>query len=268
VGGTLWLNNYEFNFIVGEVRSHHQHGSAEVSAWQQMFCSLIEFMLCHGMPMERLNPRPSYYEETRQALNAEDSLLAILGIFQHTTQEISTIQLPYPEAFGTLLSSLRSLRKGGKNPMSFHCLSYLNLSGCALAFRDLYGANFRKTNLSGAYLYGANLYGAILGGTQLNGANLSGANLGGTDLSKADLNGADLSGVNLSGANLSGANLSGANLRGAYLKGATFNGANLKRADIREAYLKGSTLTHEQLNSAIFSENTILPDCLGSFQLS
>ena len=100
----------------------------------------------------QLDPRPNYQEEFRQSLNAEDSLLAVLGVFQRLTQEISNIEYPSPEAFGVLLARLHGQRTSVFNPMSFRGLTYLNLAGCNLVARDLIGVD-----LSGADLSGANL---------------------------------------------------------------------------------------------------------------
>jgi uncharacterized protein YjbI with pentapeptide repeats len=289
--GLTKMDEYLFNFIVDEVQLQHQPGSREVYEWQQTFCSLIGFMLRHSMPLERLIPRPSYQEESRQALNAEDSLLAVIGAFQRLTKEISNIEFPTPDAFGILLSRLCGQRTSASNPMSFHCLRHLNLSGCNLAFRDLrnadlIGANLSEANLSRADLSRANLIGANLSEANLSRANLSEANLSRANLSEANLSEANLSRANLSEANLSEANLSEANLSRAYLSEANLSRANLSRAnlsgaDLSEANLSEATLseanlseanlnranlsvsynlTPEQFNSARLTQNTHLPN--------
>jgi uncharacterized protein YjbI with pentapeptide repeats len=244
------MDEYLFDFIMDEVRLHYQLSSAEVCEWQQTFCSLIGFMLCHGLPMERLIPRPIYQEEFRQALNAEDSLLAVLGAFQRITQEISNIDFPTPDAFGILLARLGGQRTSVSNPISFHCLSYLNLSNCTLVARDL-----MNTNLSKSILITANLGGVILLEATLPGADLSRAYLYEADLRKADLNKANLFEANLFEADLVEATLIGADLRGADLRGANFSradlrGANLSRADLSKADLSGADLSGADLSGA------------------
>ncbi len=144
-------------------------------------------MLRHGLPLERLSPRPSYQVEFRQACNAEDSLLAVIGAFQRTTQEISNIDFPTPDAFGVLLARLQGQRTSEGNPMSFRCLTYLNLSGCLLRARDFSGVDLSGSDLSGGNFFRANLSGANLSEADLSGANLSGANLSGADLKGANL---------------------------------------------------------------------------------
>jgi uncharacterized protein YjbI with pentapeptide repeats len=255
--GSTTMDQYVFDFIQDEVRLQ---ALSDVGNWQQTFCELIGFMLRHGMPMECLKPRPDFQEENRQALNAEDSLLAVLGTFSRLTKQISKISFPSRDAFGALLARLRGQRIDRSNPMSFYCLSYLDLSNCNLFFRDFYRANFVaailveanfvEANLEGAYLIGANLQRAILEGANLEGAILKGANLEGANLIGANLEGANLEGANLIGANLQGANLEGAFLVGAFLVGAFLKGANLEGAFLVGANLEGAFLRNANLRNA------------------
>jgi len=243
--GSTTMDQYVFDFIQDEVRLQ---APSEVGNWQQTFCELIGFMLRHGMPMERLNPRPDFQEENRQALNAEDSLLAVLGTFSRLTKQISKISFSSRDAFGTLLARLRGQRIDESNPMSFRSLNYLDLSTCILHVRDFEWANFEKSNLkNGEFAYtnfiGANLKEANLEEANLRGANLERANLEGANLERANLEGADLERANLEGANLDGANLVGANLVGANLEGA-----NLKNTILEGANLKNTILENTPIN--------------------
>src|SRR4028118_1124137 len=247
--GSSAMDEYLFNFVLDEVRLQHLQNSSNVAKWQQTFCHLIGFMLRHGMPMERLDPRPNFQEENRQARNSEDSLLAILGVFNRLTKEVSKIEFPSPYAFGTLLARLQGQRTGGSNPISFYCLSYLDLSECILCMRDFYRADFRGSNLQLSELIWANLQRANLQGANLEGANLQRANLQG-----ANLQGAPLQGANLQGANLQGANLQGANLQGANLEGANLQRGNLQEADLQGADLQGADLQRAMLQWAHFQE--------------
>jgi uncharacterized protein YjbI with pentapeptide repeats len=228
--GPSAMDEYLFNFIVDEMRLQNP---SDVGNWQQTLCHLIGFMLRHGMPMERLNPRPNFQEENRQARNAEEALLAVLNACAKFTQTISKIEWHSPEAFGTWISRLQRQRVDLNNVFSLNCLSFLNLQGCILYLKDFYWAN----------LTGANLTGANLTGADLTGANLTGANLTGANLSEADLYGANLTGANLSEADLYGADLTGADLTGANLTGANLTEANLSKADLAGTILEGKALT-------------------------
>jgi uncharacterized protein YjbI with pentapeptide repeats len=258
--GSSAMDEYLFNFVLDEVRLEYLQDSSNVAKWQQTFCHLIGFMLRHGMPMERLDPRPNFQEENRQARNSEDSLLAILGVFNRLTKNLAKINFPSPYAFGTLLARLQGQRTRGSNPMSFYCLSYLDLSGCILYMRDFLEADFWGSNLQLSQLQWANFQWAKLIKANLEGANLEDANLQGAKLIKANLQeailqdanlqGANLQDANLQGANLQGANLQGANLQGANLQGANLQGANLQWAHFQEANLQGANLQWADLQGA------------------
>jgi uncharacterized protein YjbI with pentapeptide repeats len=276
--GSTTMDEYLFNFILDEVRLQYQIDAAEVANWQQTFCSLMGFILRQGMPMERLVPRPNYQEEFRQSLNAEDSLLAVLGIFQRLTQEVSNIEYPSFEAFGILLARLCGQRTDGSNPMSLHVLTYLNLSDCTLIARDLIGADLRKANLSGVNLIGANLIGANLREANLIEANLIeanlreakliGANLIGAKLKEANLKDANLQEANLIRANLREANLRKANLSEANLSEANLSTTNLSEANLSEANLSGANLAEANLSEANLSGANLAEADLGAADLS
>jgi len=262
--GSSAMDEYLFDFVLDEVRLEHLQDSSEVAKWQQTLCHLIGFMLRHGMPMERLDLKPNFQEHNRQARNSEDSLLAILGVFNRLTKEVSKIEFPSRDALGTLLARLQGQRTGESNPMSFYCLSYLDISGCVLYMRDFYEADFRGSNLQDSYLSYANFYHANLQQVNLQGANLieanlqranlQGANLQGANLQEANLQVANLQGANLQGANLEGAILQGANLQGADLQGADLQRAKLIEADLQGANLQGANLQRANLQWAHFQE--------------
>jgi len=276
--GSSAMDEYLFNFVLDEVGLEHLQDSSDVAKWQQTFCHLIGFMLRHGMPMELLHPRPNFQEENRQARNSEDSLLAILGIFNRLSKNLSRINFPSAYAFGTLIARLQGQRAGVSNTISFYCLSYLDLSRCILYATDFNhadlrgtnlqssllpyvlfaGANLEGANLEEAHLQRANLEGANLEGANLQRANLGGANLQGAGLQRANLQRAYLGGANLEGANLEGANLQGANLQGANLQWADLQGANLEGANHQGANLQGANLRETILEGEITGETPII----------
>ncbi|MEH2199281.1 pentapeptide repeat-containing protein [Nostoc sp.] len=255
--GASPMDKYLFNFVVNEMRLQN---ASDVDNWQQTLCHLIGFMLRHGMPMERLTPRPDFQEENRQARNAEEALLAVLNTCTRVTKTVSKIQWQTPEAFGVWFSRLQGQRININTDMfCLHCLSFLDLQGCVLVLKDFVGAN-----LVGAHLEGAHLEGAHLEGVYLEGAHLEGAHLEWTNLEGAHLEGAHLEGVNLEwaylkwayleGANLQGANLEGAHLLGAHLLGANLQGANLQGANLLGADLLGADLLGADLLGAYLVE--------------
>ncbi|AFY99639.1 pentapeptide repeat-containing protein [Calothrix sp. PCC 6303] len=231
--GASPMDEYIFNFVFGEMRLQAQ---TDVEKWQQTLCHLIGFMLRHGMPMEKLDPRPSFQEENRQARNAEEALLVVLNACARVTEKLSEIKWDSPEAFGSWISRLSGQRVG-RDIFCLNYLSFLDLQNCNLIYKDLCRANFERANLVGANLLRANLGLANLVGADLLRANLGLANLYGANLERANLVGADLGGANLERANLVGADLEGANLGWANLKGANLVGANLVGARLSHVNL-------------------------------
>lgn len=274
--GASHIDEYLFKFVADEMRLQN---ASDVGNWQQTLCHLISFMLHHGMPMERLTPRPDFQEENRQARNAEEALLAVLNACARVTETVSKIQWHTPEAFGIWISRLQGQRiTTNTDVFCLNCLSFLDLQGCVLVFKDIVQANLERANLENANLKGANLVRANLKRANLEGANLEGANLVRANLVRANLKGTNLEGANLEGANLEGANLENTNLARANLaqanlaraflvrvnltranlKGANLKEANLARANLLRAYLKGANLEGANLEEANLEEANLL----------
>ncbi|WP_335068438.1 pentapeptide repeat-containing protein [Nostoc sp.] len=246
--GASSMDEYLFNFVTDEMRLQN---ASDVGNWQQTLCYLIGFMLHHGMPMERLNPRPDFQEENRQARNAEEALLAVLNVCAKVTKTVSKIQWHTPKAFGIWISRLQGQRINTyADVFCLNCLSFLDLQGCVLVFKDFSQANFQGANFERAYFQGANLRGANLERANLQGANLRGANLVRAYLQRANLVRAYLVRASLVEANLERANLGGANLEGAFLEGAFLVRAYLGGAELVEAYLEGANLVEANLQGA------------------
>jgi hypothetical protein len=148
--GSTAMDEYIFNFVLNEMRLKDK---AEVGKWQQSLCHLIGFMLRYGMPMEKLEPRPNFQEENRLARNAEEALLAVLNACARVTEEISHIEWHSPEAFGAWISRLQGQRIDAyAEVFCLSCLSFLDLQGCILVWKDFVGANLEGAILEGAIL--------------------------------------------------------------------------------------------------------------------
>jgi len=250
VCGSTRMDLYLFEFVRDEIQLRYQENPSLVASWQTTLCELISFMLNYGMPMERLAPRPDFYKENRQAINAEEALLVVLNACACCTRHISNITWGSPEAFGSWLSRLQGQRTSSENVLALDCLGWLNLTECVLFFKDLYRANLVRVRLDRANLVGVRLNRARLDQASLNGTNLNGTNLAGANLAGANLTGANLAGANLAGANLTGANLAAARLTGANLTGANLTRANLAAAKLDRAKLKEAILIEANLDRA------------------
>ncbi|MEO0828343.1 MAG: NACHT domain-containing protein, partial [Cyanobacteria bacterium J06642_9] len=121
--GPMAMDDYLLSFLRDEIRLQPE---GQVRQWQQTLCDLISYLLRHSMPMEELSPRPKFIEETKQARNASEALLAALSSCAWVTQTLSTIDWPSLEAFGTWLKTLQGQRVSVENPVAFSCLNHLN----------------------------------------------------------------------------------------------------------------------------------------------
>ena len=248
--GPSALDEYVLSFLRDEIE---QQPLEQVKQWQQTLCKLISFMLGKGMPMERLvDSCPDYLEMSRQARNAEETLMAALSSCAYVTEVISDIEWPTQNHndFGNWLGKLRGQRITLEDPIILRCLNHLNLSEEILNFNDLFHANLGGANLRGADLGRANLGRANLQGADLQGADLGRANLWEANLGGADLRGADLWEANLREADLGGANLERTDLWEANLREADLGGANLRGANLGQAYLEGANLGGADLGGA------------------
>jgi uncharacterized protein YjbI with pentapeptide repeats/DNA replication protein DnaC len=251
--GQSAMDEYLHRFLVNELRLQ---GKERAEEWQQRLCDLIEFMLKHGMPMERLGEqRPkNHKEECRQARNAEEALLVALSSCASVTEELSSINWQTKDAFGTWLHQLRGQRIDFREePLVLSCLNFLELSDISLISQDLCQALLRGTDLSRADLRGADLSDADLSDADLSDADLSDADLSDADLSRAHLIGADLRRADLRRADLSRADLSGADLSRAHLSRAHLSDADLSRADLSDADLSRADLSDADLSDADLS---------------
>lgn len=242
--GPVAMDEYIFRFISNEMLLVDK---ATVGRWQDTLIRLINYMLIHGMPMERLTPRPAYQEENKQARNAEESLLAVLNACAKSTRKTSDIKWPSKTSCGEWISRLQGQRIGGINVLSMNCLSFLNMAGCTLFMRDFYGSNLKYSNFSDARLAFATLSHSDLRNAQLDNATLHYANMEAANLAGASLIGAQLAETNFKGANLKGANLMRVSLRGVNLTRANLEGADLTGAILEGADLTGANLTRTNL---------------------
>ena len=259
--GMSAIDEYLFEFIRNEIALQDQE---KVKQWQKTLANLIGFMLRQGMPMEKINPRPSYQEECQQSRNAEEALLAVLNSCARCTEEISEIKWQSRSSFKKWLFRLQNHIEDTQKTIACQCLSWLNLKGVNLEGVDLKWANLVQTNLEGANLGRADLRWTYLEESNLRKVNLYKADLGEAGLERANLEGAtlvdaflcdaDLEGASLNEAELGGADLYGAYLKGVNLKGADLGGADLYRANLGGANLEGVNLEGANLEGAKMDE--------------
>ncbi|HEX8187456.1 MAG TPA: pentapeptide repeat-containing protein [Pyrinomonadaceae bacterium] len=234
--GQSLLDDYIFKFMENEVRSADASDAAD---WQETLCKLIGFELHQGLPMEQVGIQ-TFKEQTRQARNAEESLIAALSACARVTERLSTIVWPHISSFAELLSRLQS-QPIDETVFIFEHFNYLDVAGCSLAVKDLLLANFYRANLSEAQIYSC-----YFGFTNLEEVNLRGTNLSETAFFSAKLINADLRGAILSEARLQDADLSGAD----------FSEATLIEADLRGVEINAETkFVGADVTGAIFDSD-------------
>ncbi len=158
----------------------------EVTAWQDQLADLISYMFrVSGMPMHELSAKiPTFQEMNRQAICAEQALLATLSCCAKVTEKVSEINWgddPDERVAGTWIARLCGQRDWQRYDSAQH-LQYLDLQGAYLQ-----GTYLTRANLRGANLRGANLHNAKLLKADLTGADLTEAKLTEADLTEAKL---------------------------------------------------------------------------------
>ena len=239
------MDQYLFNFICDEMQLRE---AEQVHQWQKTLANLIGYLLEQGLPMERITPRLAYHDETRQARNAEEALLATLNACARVTQQLSKIQWPSPSAFGEWVYRIQGQSPRVEKILLLECLSFLDLSNCQIPVH-----NFQEANFYGANLENANLERGCHRKANFEQAILKNANLEDADLMDANLTKANLESANLNNAYLAGACFEQANLKDATLKASSFYYTNLKQAHLKGANLKQADLEGADTEGADFS---------------
>ncbi len=249
VCGPTTMDNDLYRFVSDEIKLLT---NSTIVNYQNMIRECISYLLEHGIPFEDIPNRPSFFEETRQSRNAEESLLATHYSCASIIDKVSDIKWPDSTSAGSWIAKLGNQRWGVGKKLALYCLGYLNFEGKTLHINDLYDTNLTKANLKRtgciftnfvrANLERANFEGADLAHANLTLAKLEEADLNGANLREAKLEEADLNGANLREAKLERADLARANLTLAKLEKADLSGANLREAKLEEANLEGANL--------------------------
>jgi uncharacterized protein YjbI with pentapeptide repeats len=276
------VDEYLLNFVRDEIRLEYLGNKENILLWQETFASLIEFTLAHGLPIERFNPRPAFFEENRLSRNAEEALLVVLNTCANLTREVSDIEWKDVTSFGTWILRLCKQRADYDDVLALQCLSYLNLNNCVLIGHNLHSANFSGSKLNNASLIGSDCRYAIFDDAQLTDVNFAYANIHGASFKNASLRNASLRGARLgtdasrqsfpmeeddytnSRRNFDNVDFEGADLRSAKLdlialRAATLKGARLEGASLRWTNLQGADLREVSLRHAIL-QSTKLDD--------
>lgn len=208
-------------------------------AAQDCLISLFNYLLRHGMPMEKVASAITFQDSSHQARNAEEALLATLNACANANDRVSEIEHPDPTAFGTWLRRIQKQRSGPDSSVALRCLSWLNLSEINLDFADLYGADLAHSILDYTHGYRIALGRARAYKTSFRNCNMEDSYFNSAFVKYADFSGAILESSNFAFAQVdfaefSDAKLSGSNFSSASLEFTEFEGAEMARCNFRD----------------------------------
>lgn len=280
--GKTLIDEYLASFVSNEIEIYYNKNKNEVLNWQRIISYLIEFMLVHGIPMERFEPRPKFNEENIIACNSEDALLILLSLISHQTKEVSEIKWTEMNTFGSFLLRVKGQREyfsDNHHKRFVNILSYLNLNECSLVNSDLWQYKVNGANMNYIRFVGADLRGctfdktlltnssfacAIIDGGRFLNSDLTSSNFDHSSVNQGIFRHSELINVSFCNANLIGAkfldvDLTDVNFKGAILTGVNFKDANLTGANFKDANLTGANLTGANLTGVNF-KNANLTD--------
>ena len=167
VCGMTAIDEYLFNFVCHEISLHKKK---YVKEWQKTLCHLIPFMLCQGMPMEQINPRPSYKEELHRSKNTETALLIVLNACARYTLELSKLDKQidnFDFLFKSWIARILAEQKISGNTLILDCLTFMDFQKYDFSEIDLSWTNFKHSDLRKANFRGAYIRGMLIGDARI-----------------------------------------------------------------------------------------------------
>lgn len=273
--GTSAMDTYLYSFLKGEI----QQCATEAREWQKTLCRLLSFVLRHGLPLERLDPRPTFFKEREYSRNAEESLVSAINACAMAAENTSEIEWPDQSSLGTLLHRLVGQRQYTPS-LTLNCLSYIKATDATLTTQDFWHADLSFCKLQGANLVGsdcryanfsnADLRGAYLIYGNFDGANFTNAKLGSTDMKMtAQLvsqlrfargsNSRVKEWCSLNETNFANADLEGVVFFGLDVRTANFAGANLRNTSFELAWITPEQAVQFKESGAEITDAMIKP---------
>jgi hypothetical protein len=222
LAGPTEIDEYILQFVRDELR---RSGVEHASQLQTALCRTATIALQGGLPMERIDPRPSYGEEARQARNAEEAALLVVSLCAAVSNHVSPFNWSSEGGAAAWIRRLVERRSGQGPALVLQALSGLDLHGQDMRRSDLYGADMTRANCDGVNFESAILIGADMRDARFRRAVFKDADLREANLENADLQDADLSGADLGDANMRNAIVEGARFDRACVSGRQFHGA-------------------------------------------
>jgi len=266
----------------------------EQKGWQNVFTSLLTYVVGNGVPMEEVEGFTTYQDMNKGAYHVETALIVALGGIAMVTKRVSMTEWKrsHPYALGSWLMRMNGQRSDYIHS-SIECglsewtrpsfvlrsLAYLNIAHQTLTVQNLasaslVGAIFHEVNFNGsslryadlrfAHFNGclmrevaadyANFQAATLDHIDLTGASMRGCRMYEASLIQARMRRADLSMTRFTGCTLSFAILDESLLEGALFDDASMNGVSMKSCHVNKASLLRCALDEVNAFEAIFHQ--------------
>jgi uncharacterized protein YjbI with pentapeptide repeats len=245
--GPMNLDAYLVRFFENEVALLPEADRDRIAASAQ---DVLYAAVSYELPVERLEPRPDYPDETVVIENAGIMALAFLsaagraeGVPRFLDRLDSGDDLGHwlRRVVGPTLSQFRP---------ALHCLSHLKIINADFRNLDLWSADLSHSELREARFDHAMIENASFDGCALEKATFDGAVARGASFDEK----ANLTGARMQDANFTEAEMPGAILDGMWCLDTSFRDARLQRASLRGAELLGCTLDRCSLEGADLTE--------------
>jgi uncharacterized protein YjbI with pentapeptide repeats len=280
--GFAKVDKYLINYIDGELRYLSEDQLCEI---QKSLVKLLNYCIKHDVPVDRIDPRPSFNYERQYSINTYEALLILLSL---TSKHVSTslnIEWADKNAFGNILKMITGQRLGATNAIIMSHLRYFDITDQCLDIADLFKADLSYTKFENGSMHYANsvrssFEGAVLNGSifnysLLNRVNFSNSKMQSVELYDVQARQSNFSNTDLEYARLFNTDFSGANFENASARNLNkdryrtfgrgrdreerliFIGANLQGTDFTNGLLRGCNFQKAQLKNTIFAGSNL-----------
>lgn len=248
--GQITLDAYLMRFFESEVALLTDGDRERIASSAQ---KILDNALMYELPVERLEPRPDYPDETIVIENAGIIALAFLSAAGRA-QAVPRLlyQIDSGDDLGHWIRRVVGPTLSQFRP-ALRCLSYLSIVNADFRNLDLWNADFSHSELREARFDHATIENANFDGCTLKKATFDGTVARGASFEEK----ANLTGARMQDANFTEAEMPGAILDGMWCLDSSFRDARLQRASLRRAELLGCTLDRCSLEGADLTEATM-----------
>ncbi|WP_339239634.1 pentapeptide repeat-containing protein [Paenibacillus sp. FSL R5-0517] len=223
--GSAKIDTYLINFIKGELDFL---SVKEIQRLQVTLGELLNYCIKFDVPVDRLDPRPSFSLERIYSNNTFESLIILLSLASSHIDQSLKINWDLENSFGTILKMITGQRTGATNAIVMSYLRHLDISNQCLDMADLYRADLSYINFESGAMHYSNLVHSMC-----DGANFKGAKLSYSQLERTHFNECNMTGVYLYEAYARHAYFNWAQLEHATIYKTDFSNSNFYKANLK-----------------------------------